>query len=244
MSNLIRGEVYKLRKSKTLIEMILLSICAGFLLIIEWEHEWKGAYIGVNVISDVFPAIIFGNFIFALLSVAFIITDFKRGGIGKSFSYGYTRNTIILSKLVVFMIFSVVLELIYSTIFAIYVSYYYGFCGALNLNTILYLIRVISIGVIYNSATISIIAMIAIITKNDFFTFAFPIIPIMTFSLEFSSYKYIPYILSYLPYFTGMRAIQIFSSEAEIMRCIVSSIITFIITIGGSLMYIEHKDIR
>lgn len=247
MGNLIRGEFYKLRKSKCFIGMILLSICTGVLLIVEWEREWKEAYIGVNIvgsISNAFMAIIFGNFIFALLSGMFIINDFRRGSISKSFSFGYERTKVILSKLVVFIVFSLVLEVIYTTIFVIYVSYYYGFCETLNLSTILYLLRVISLGVIYNLATISIIAMIAIITKNEFFTFIFPIILIMTFSLEFSSYKYLSYLLSYLPYLTGMRAINMFSSEAEIRRCIVSSFATFIITFGGSVLFVNHEDIK
>lgn len=245
MSNLIRGEFYKLRKSKYFIVMILLSICAGFLLIAQWESEGKKQFIGINGVNSISYAIGFimiCSFIFAVLGVVFIVNDFNNGIISKSFSYGYRRTKVIWSKLVVFMIFSLVLELIYTTILLIYVSYNYGFYEDLDLNLILYLARVISLGVMYNLATISIIIMIAIITKDNFCTFASPIILLMTFSLAFSSHPYISHVFLYLPYITGLRAINIFSSKAEIIRCIISSVVTFIITIGGSLLYIKHED--
>ncbi|BCZ44626.1 hypothetical protein psyc5s11_06930 [Clostridium gelidum] len=247
MSNLIRGEFYKLRKSKCLIGMIFLAICAGFLLIGEWENEGRRMFSGINGVNSISLAIgmiVICNFLFSILSVAFIVNDFKNGGISKSYSYGFRRSEVILSKLIVFMLFSLVLELIYTTILVIYVSYNYGFCEVFNFNTILYLIRVISVGGMYNLATISIITMIAIITKNNLCTFVSPIILLMTFSLACSSYPYISHAFLYLPYMTGIRAINIFSSEADIIRCIISSIVTFIITIGGSLLYIKYEDIK
>ena len=247
MSNLIRGEFYKLRKSKCLIGMIFLAICAGFLLIGEWENEGKRMFSGVNGVNSISLAIgmiMICNLIFSVLSVAFIVNDFKNGGISKSFSYGFRRSEVLLSKLIVFMLFSLVLELIYTTILVIYVSYNYGFCEVLNFSTVLYLTRVISLGVMYNLATISIIIMIAIISKNNFCTFASPIVLLITFSFALSSYPYISHVLSYLPYMTGLRAINAFSSKSEIIRCIISSIVTFIITIGGSLLYIKYEDIK
>ncbi len=57
------------------------------------------------------------------------------------------------------------LELIYITILVIHTSIAYGFYKVLNYSAILYLIRLIVIGIMYNVATMSIVFMIAIITK-------------------------------------------------------------------------------
>jgi ABC-type transport system involved in multi-copper enzyme maturation permease subunit len=178
MANLFRGEFYKLRKSKYLSGMILLAICAGFLLIVEFEHEGKriiGEINTANIVAMGMAVIMLYSFIFSVLSVAFIVNDFNNGGISKSFSYGFKRSKVILSKLIVFMVFSLALILIYTTILLLYVSYNYGLSDAINLNTILYLVRIISIGIMYNLATISIIFMISTITRSSFCTLFTPI---------------------------------------------------------------------
>ncbi|OOM16070.1 ABC transporter permease [Clostridium saccharobutylicum] len=249
MNNLIRGEFYKLRKSKYFIGMMIVAVIVGVLLICQWEHEGKNQFPvanGVNSISYTFFLIIFISCVFALLAGGFIVNDFKNGNINKNFSYGYRRNKIILSKLIVFIIFSLIIELIYTTILVIYVSVNYGFCEVLDLSTFLYLTRIISIGIIYNLATICIIAMIAIITKSIFCTFVSPVVLFIIFLIAFpmESYPYISNIFSYMPYVSGMRAVDNFSSKADIIRCIASSMLTFIITIVGSLLYVEYEDVK
>lgn len=253
MCNLIRGEFYKLRKSKYFVGMIILAIIVGFLLVILWENdrEMNSSYQstilnGAYALTEAFCGIMIGNFLFALLASGFIVKDFKSGNISKSFIYGYKRNQILLSKIAVFMIFSLILEIIYIVTLVAYVSLKYGFCEVLTANIILDLIRVIIFGIMYNLATISIIIMTAIITKSNFCTIVSPAILLMTFSLAVSmrEHPYIAHILSYLPYITGMRVIARFTSKAEIIRCIISSVVTFIITIMGSLLYVKHNDIR
>lgn len=251
MSNLIRGEFYKLRKSKYFIGMIFLSLVAGSLLIIQWDTDEKfkvsdlGLITGINSISYALEFIILTSFMFALLAGEFIAKDFKNNNINKCFSYGYTRSQIILSKLIIFIIFSVLLEVIYTTILVIYVSMKHGFCEVLNVATLLYLFRVIVVGIMYNIATICIIAMIAIITKSNFCTIVTPVIFIISISLAYSTMcPYISKIFVYFPYIIGEHAITRFGPEGDIIRAIISSTLTFIITIGGSLLYIKHEDIK
>jgi len=253
MSNLIRGEFYKLRKSKYFIGMIILSLVVGFLLVALWvkdremNQSYQGGILnGAYALTYGFNGIIFGNFLFGLLGAGFIVKDFKSSNISKSFTYGYKRNQVLFSKIVVFMIFSLLIEIIYVAILVTYVSLIHGFFTVLNLNIILALVRVITLGIIYNLATISIILGTAIITKSDFCTIVSPVILLVAFQLAFPmrQYPYISHILSYLPYITGMRVMGRFASKAEIIRCIISSTLTFIITIGGSLLYVKHEDIK
>lgn len=249
MSNLIRGEFYKLIKSKYLAGMILLAIGAGLLLIVEFEHEGKRMFGEINIANMVaftMAVIILSSFIFSILSVAFIVDDFNNGGINRSFSYGFNRSKVILSKLIVFMLFSLVLILIYTTILFIYVSYNYGLSDVINLNTILYLARIISIGLMYNLATVSIIFMVATITRSSICTLFTAILIFFTFIIGMNPYTY-PFISElafFLPYCAGRTAMNVFSRKIDITLSIASSIITLIITIGGSLLYVKHKDIK
>lgn len=255
MINLIRGEFYKLRKSKYFIGMITLAFAFGFLLMIFWDHEREmnrsyesitlnGAYVLTD--GDGFCAIILGNFLFALLASGFIVKDFKSSNITKSFVYGYKRTQVLLSKILVTMLFSLLLEIIYISVLISYVSLRHGFCDSLNMDTILALVRIIILGIMYNLATISIIFMTAIITKSNFCTIVAPFVLIISFPYAFPNgeYSYVSYILSYLPYIAGIHAIGRFSSLFEITKCIISSIITFIITVGGSILFVKHEDIK
>ncbi|HCL4446871.1 hypothetical protein ACP49_00360 [Clostridium botulinum] len=253
MGNLIRGEFYKLRKSKYSIGMILLALLAGFFIFIQFRQAGEINQLrqsdpvnGVYALTYVFLNIIFeGNFIFVLLCTEFIIKDFKSSCINKSFTYGYKRNQVLLSKIVVLMIFFLILEIIYGSILVIYVSQKYGFCDVFNLNTILYLFRVIILGIMYNLATVSIILMIAIITKSNFCTLISPLVLIMIFIFDYVIERYaIGRAIFYLPYMSGMVAMVNSIPKINIVICITSSIVTFIITIGGSLLYVKHEDIK
>lgn len=247
MSNLIRGEFYKLRKSRYFIGMIFMAIVVSFFLITIWDKDIQRLQKvhsnflmnGVSSIQYGFEYIIYTSFIFALLGGEFIAQDFKNNNISKSFSYGYTRGKVIISKLIVFIIACLFLEIIYTTILVIYVSINHGFCEVLNLSTILYLTRVIIVGIMYSAATICIIAMIAMITKSALCTFVSPVIFLLSLQLSFS--KIGTYIL---PYVAGRGAIAKFAPKEEIMLGIISSLLTFIITIGGSMLYVRYEDIK
>lgn len=250
MSNLLRGEFYKLRKSKYFIVMIFLSLVASFFLMNGFDsnvQRLRGVHPelvnGMYSINYAFEGILFTSYIFALFAGEFIAKDLKNN-MSKTFTYGYERSKVILSKLIVFIISSLFLELIYTTILVIYASISYGFCEALNYSTILYLIRVVVIGIMYNVATISIVAMIAVITKSNLCTVVSPILFILPFStLSFTSY--ISIIATYAcPFVIGEGAIARFAPKSDIIIGIISSAVTFITTIGASLLYVKHEDIK
>ncbi|WP_061320967.1 ABC transporter permease [Clostridium botulinum] len=256
MSNLIRGEFYKLRKSKYFIGIILLTLLASYFLISNFDSNVTSARsshpelaVGIFSIEYAFEWILLTSFIFSLFAGEFIAKDLKNN-MSKSFIYGYKRSKVILSKLIVFIISFLFLKLIYTTILTIYASINYGFCEALNYSTILYLIRVVAIGIMYNVATISIVAMIAIITKNNLCVIVSPILFILSFLVLTSSavkfnLPYIPAIITYVcPFIVGGRALARFAPKSYIIIAIISSIATFIITIGGSLLYVKHEDIK
>ena len=156
MSNLIRGEFYKLRKSRYFIGLIFLSLVAAFFMMSYYDDNVNRltgtnpeVASGMYSIYYPFTCIIFTSFIFSLFAGEFIAKDLKNN-INKSFSYGYKRSKIILSKLIVFIIFSLFIELIYTVILVCYADKAYWF--DYNIENILALIRIIGIGTLYNVA--------------------------------------------------------------------------------------------
>jgi len=198
---------------------------------------------GMYSIDYAFQSILFTSFIFALFAGEFIAKDLKNN-MSKSFIYGYKRSEVILSKLIVFIISSLFLELIYTTILAIYASINYGFCEALNYNTILFLIRILVIGIMYNVATISIVAMIAIVTKSNFCTVISPVLFILSFFISNLKSPISTMVAYVCPFIIGKGAMAQFAPKSYIIIGIISSIVTFIITIVVSLLYVKHEDIK
>ncbi|GAA0076100.1 hypothetical protein UT300005_04780 [Clostridium sp. CTA-5] len=252
MNNLIRGEFYKLIKSKYFIWMIILSLVFGFFLMCQWDTDvqrlqevHQERMNGLYAITYALQYIISTIFIIALIAGEFIAKDFKNSNISKSFSYGYSRSKVILSKLIVFIIFCLFLELIYILVLVGYVSYNSGFCNVLNLNTILYLFRISSVGVMYILSIICIIGMIAIITKSNLYTIISPILLFIIFQLSnLTNGSYISKAAGFMPYIIGPVATRPFSTKEEIIISIISSLTTLIITISVSLLYGEREEIK
>lgn len=248
MSNLIRGEFYKLRKSKYFFGMIFLAVIFGVLLTEMWieDREINPTFNnviknGVMSIQYAYERISMGSFLFALLGGMFIVSDFNNRNFSRSFSYGFKRSKLILSKLIVFVLFSLFLELIYTTVLVIYASNKYRFYENINVNFILYLLVVVVSLILFSIATICIIAMVAILTRSLFITLALPIIFLMSNDFLYKNMgSYVFVLLSSMPW---LRPLGKFQSEVDNIISIVSVVAIVSITIGVSLLYIKHKDI-
>lgn len=250
MSNLIRGEWYKLRKSRYFVGIIFLSVIFGFLLTDMWSRDRE-----MNVMFDhdpldvlhsmeyAFNFIVLSSFLFALFAGEFIAQDFKTNKISNIFSYGYSRNKIILSKFIVFIICSLFLEIIYLTIFVIYVSSRHGFCEILNLSVMLKFIRIVAVGILFNLATISLLALIAVLTKSTYITFISPIFILFSFGYYIHT-GFSVHILEYMPYIYAGNGLITPKSEATVIKSIISLVLSFGIAIGGSLLYVKREDIK
>lgn len=251
MSNLIRGELYKLRKSKYFIGMIFLTLIISCFLLRRFyaivtsvgDQSFELAN-GMYSIEYAFESIISTSFIFSLFAGEFVAKDLKNN-MSKSFIYGYKRSKVILSKLIVFIISFLLLELIYITILVINTSITYGFYKVLNYSTILYLIRLVVIGIMYNIATMSIVFMIAIITKRNVCTVISPILFMLATTVALNCKPPISNIVSFaFPFIVGEKALAKFAPRLDIIIAIISSVVIFTITTLISLLYVKHKDIK
>ncbi|SHJ15954.1 ABC-2 family transporter protein [Clostridium cavendishii DSM 21758] len=246
MNNLIRGELYKFKKSRYIIITILLTL--GFaiysksgldfhVLKLTLYRKYAPIY-GIDSISFIFNRINYTIFIFALLAGEFIAKDFNNSNITKTFTYGYKRSTVIMSKLVVLIPFFLILQLVHGIILITYASKTNGFCEILDYNTILYLVRLIVVGLLSNLAVISIVTMFALITKNNYYTIALTSIFLITCRFQDTFLDCI------LPHLAAMNALEPLASQGQVITSISFSILTCILAIGGSLLYIKRSDIR
>lgn len=248
MSNLIRGEWYKLRKSKYFFGMIFLAVIFGMLLTEMWIEDREINPIFKDVIKSgamsmqyAYERISMGSFIFALFGGMFIVNDFNNRNFSRSFSYGFKRSKLILSKLIVYLLFSLFLELIYTTVLVIYASNKYGFCENINVNFILYLSAVVVSLLLFSIATICIIAMVAILTRSFFITLVVPIIFLSSYNYLYENIdSQVFVVLSCMPWLRPLVNLQY---EIDNIISIISVVVTLSVTIGGSLLLIRHKDI-
>lgn len=246
MSNLIKGEWYKLRKSRYFFGLIFLAVIFGLFLTEMWikDREVKPYLIknGIRAMQYAYERISMGSFLFALFGGMFIVNDFNNRNFGRSFSYEFKRSKLILGKLIVYIMFSLFLEFIYTTVLVIYASNKYGFCENMNANCILYSFGAVVSLILFSIATISIIGMAAILTRSFIITVVLPIIFLMSSVFLYKNMgSYIFVILSSMPW---LRPVGIFKYRTENIISAISVVVTFAITIGGSLLYIKHKDVN
>lgn len=247
MSNLIKGEFYKLRKGKYFIKIIFLTLVAIWFTMSQYDDNIRvldkfdpELMTGMYSIKFSFRCILFTSFLFSIFASQYIVRDLKEN-ISKSFIYGYERSKVIVSKLIVFIICCLFIELIYTTVLVWYGrAYWFDY----NIENILALIRIISIGILYNVATISIIVMIAIITKNRVYTIISPILFFLVSFLMNINNPILTIVLYLCPFIIGEAAVARFAPISDIIMGIVSSVLILIITIGGSLLYVKREDIK
>lgn len=247
MSNLIKGEFYKLRKDKYFIIIIFLTLVAIWFTMIQYDDNIQvldkfdpELMTGMYSIKFSFRCILFTSFLYAIFAAQYIVKDLNET-ISKSFIYGYERSKVIVSKLIVFMICCLFIELIYTTVLVWYGrAYWFDY----SIETILYLIRIIVIGVMYNVATTSIVVMIAIMTKSRVLTVVSPIFFLLLGSIFSLPPSILNIVLYICPFIIGEAAVARFASTSEVIGGIVSSVLTIVITIGSSLLYVKSEDIK
>lgn len=178
MMNLIKAELFKIRKEKTFLVVclgILLVICAAIFgfrdnVCIGIRNVLGTNRINLNSGSNIMFEILKSADILVLLFLPIIISvfmnDFSVGTIKNTIISGYSRSKIYLSKLIVSCIVCLVLVLIYSfTAFLINIIRH-GYNGGFSLALIIDTLKVIALQIPIYFGTISIAFMIGILTNK------------------------------------------------------------------------------
>ncbi|MGG5463282.1 ABC transporter permease [Clostridium sp. B9] len=178
MMNLIKSEVFKLKREKNLY-IVLLLIVILFSVISNFTYENvviglknilgtnrvnlnSGSYIMVEMLKSADILIL----LFLPIISSILMIDFSSGTIKNNIISGYSRSKIYLSKLIVCSITCILIVLFYVVIAFCMVTIKNGYDGSLDLNLILETIKVILIQIPIYIGIISTAFMIGILTQN------------------------------------------------------------------------------
>lgn len=246
MINLIRGEFYKLKKSKCFVGMIFLWALFSMMIVyclIKDAHA-NISMCGVLGIAEFLQLQIFFNFLYATFAGLFISNDFSNNTINRTFTYGYSRSQVILSKIIVYVLYSLLLEVVTAVITGILFTKMYGFNNFDGVNIQLYLFRVIFVSMLCIIASSLIIAVVSVLSKSIIITLtsAFAILWIINFTSGFE--KFAKAVFCILPCASILVSMAPFAPKGEIIITIVSSIIVSIISVLVIIKHLNKLDIK
>lgn len=252
MNNLIRGEFLKLRKSKYFIGMLVLWILFAIIFssYILNDASTNSKYLkqlsGISVIVSFLESQSLIYILYSVFAGAFIAKDMENATLYNSFTYGYNRNKVIFSKIIVYILVSLFYEVITIIIIGTLFSAMYGFVNITEININIFLLRIIGIGLLSCISTLLISAAIATITKNIIITFVSPIIILCTMLLHANIIhtKFARLLDYFLPYVSVDRALAAFAPIGEVNREIISSLIMIIITVTIIIKHLEKSDLK
>lgn len=179
MMNLIKSELFKIRKERNLFFIILGIISVLSLSIFGFSS--KVTVIGIRNIlntnsinlasgSNILIEILKSGDILILMFLPIIISvfmmDFTTGTVKNNIISGYSRSKIYISKLIVCSIICIALVLIYSTVAFVLITLKNGYDGKLTFNLIVDTIKIIALQCPLYIAAISTAFMIGAITKR------------------------------------------------------------------------------
>lgn len=250
MLNLIKTEVYKLRRQRLIpilfISVIAISAFSAFSeinFLTTPENLVNGKVSFVNAFQDIFML-----FIIAIFAGFYIGSDFSNRTIQAELSRGHKRLDIILSKAFVFSIGTSLIMLLYPITACLIHTAKFGWGEPFNIISILYLFRVALLGSILNIGTACIYVCLAFlcrdISKTICVCFAFPVVfsaisntigkqfPTIGKLLDFST-------LSQLKYIIGDKL-----RVVTVMPIVLSTCITIIVTLLISNYFFSKAEIK
>lgn len=248
MKNLIKGEFFKLKKSKGIKFTVLLTLISSILLFLYIELSLtrkSGEFTnlgGIDILHELLGANLWGNFLFALVAAIFIVRDFEKQTINITFTYGYKKLNILVSKFLVYSLASIVLWWEFIIISTLCFTVLHGFGVNLNMSTLLFLFKITFISILCSIATTSITFTIGIITRNSICTLISPIIICII-------YNYIsginnPIISNLLPFDLLINVLGEFSTRNDVILSVCSSILTTVIMLLISNLYLRKKEFK
>ncbi|NEZ47155.1 hypothetical protein FDF74_08025 [Clostridium niameyense] len=179
MMNLIKAELFKVKKEKNLLFMVLGLI--GILSLALFKLNNQTTVIGIrnilntnsvnfsvgsNILIEILKSADILVLIFLPIIISTFMTDFSIGTVKNNVISGYSRSKIYISKLIVSSMICIFLVLVYSLVSFLILTLINGYDGNLTIKLILNTIKVISIQTPLYIAIISTTFMVGSITRS------------------------------------------------------------------------------
>ena len=250
MYNLIKTELYKLKRQKLFIILFLIVIAISSFsafseinLVTTPANPITGKDSFANAFQDIFML-----FVIAIFAGFYIGSDFSNRTIQAELSRGHKRTDIIFAKAFIYSSGASVLMLLYPITVCIIHTIIWGWGEAFNISSILYLLRVTLLGSILNMGTACIYVCFSFlcrdIPKTICVCFAFPVL----FSAISSTVgKYFPLFGSLLGYSTLSQLKYIVDDKFTILSLlpvVLSAGITIVITLAIGSYFFAKAEIK
>lgn len=252
MINLIRAEWLKLKRNRNLKWIIVgeLILVANIILsnyyLIEEGIRSKAQVVGIEGVKEMIASpenstlflIIFGGY--------YIAREFENDVLKTPLSYGYTKEQIVIAKLVVYFLVAIGLNIVPIVLAGTLLTLQYGWGEVINNRQIIYMVRLLGLSLLVTTANASVIAFFAFLYKGLTLTLVVNIV-VLTFTsaLSFLLDKFYPEIFALIfnnCYFILDKAVNRDASIAHLRGIALSAVITTFIALLGIMKLTKKND--
>lgn len=248
MNSLIKGEFFKLKKSRSFKLILIFSLlCSAifyfyYLISIQKTHKDLNNFSGTSIFYLLLSGLVYENFFSSLIAASFVSKDFEKQTINLSFTYGYSRLNILISKLIVYIIATTLTLYLFIFSCTALFSISYGFGSELTLYCIFMMLKSLIINFLGILTLSTITFLIALITRNSIITIISPfIILLIYYCINISSNMIVS---NLLPVNLVINAIINHVTFIDILKLIISFCFTSIFSISLCNIFIKKIDLK
>ncbi len=248
MKYLIKGEFFKLRKSKgvkLLLILILISsiiFCCYYKICMLKKTDISNNVTGSSIFYSLLAGVVYENFIASILAAIFISKDFENKTINMTFTYGYSKTKIILSKLIVYLLSSIIIIYIFILSSTILFSIFFTFGEKFTMYFLVISFKCIVANILGIITISSITFTIAILTRNSIFTIISPIIIFFIYMCIGAVHN--PIVANLLPFDLVINALINHVNFIDVLKLIISCTLTVLICIYTSSYYFKKLEFK
>lgn len=255
MSNLVKAELYKLRRNKTFLVLMFgiigLSTLFHFLIVTDWWFM-TGTPFELANLSELnalifFTVPLFFNFFVSTLAGFFIATEFSQNSIIKNqLISGNKRAQIFISKYFVFTVGALITTIIIPLVSAIIVVNIVGLNDVFTTSNLLYLGKSYGLFMIHFFSFTAIVLLFAIITEDSGKTILFTLLlSAGMFTIEkLVTNEFVITIYENTLFYQISVAFKYSMTNGEILKSIVIGIISFIFFMLLGIFMFHKKEVK
>lgn len=255
MNNLLRAEMYKLKRNKTfwalLISILGISTLLHYLIVIDWWMITGTPFEQVGL--DEFNALatfivpIFFNLIVSTLVGFFIATEFSQQSVIKTqVISGHKRSHIYLAKYVVVTFGALIVTIVIPLVSAIVISLLFGKVDILTMSNVAYLGKSYGLFTLQFLSFTAIVLIFAIVTEDSGRTIIFTLVlAIIMFILEkYVTNSFVQTLYEYTFFNQINVAFHNTMTSGEIAKSLIIGLIWLIVMLTLGVFIFKRKEIK
>jgi ABC-2 type transport system permease protein len=184
----------------------------------------------------------------AVLIGAMVASEYSSGTIKNILAYGKKREQYYISKLIAITLGLIVILGIMVTLTTVVGALMFGFGEPFNIAQLLHLLKVFGVAVIVGMAINSLLMLLATLVKSNGSTIGIGIVALVLIptiiSFLYGNYDWFDKIYEATVTYNWALVTSIRSTNGDILKAVVTSLITLVIATAGGIMVFKKQDIR